>query len=208
MSFLESVGLDLPVVTQLGGHSHPRTHSNKSGGNVGSVIMKALLEKLGTRARLMTSSRLQRVDTDPASGRVSGVVYLDSGGCDQRLACDAVVLATGGFAANRKLLAEVCGTQARLTRTLLRSDFTCRPGPFLIMEARPPVAIAAGRVSGDDKRRMGPRGGPCRCTGRWGPARRPGSGKTAGRQAIVEDEEEARLPGDDNGADRLLCHLL
>lgn len=45
VSFLESRGLDLSSVTQLGGHSVPRSFSPPSGPNVGLAIMQALIKQ-------------------------------------------------------------------------------------------------------------------------------------------------------------------
>ena len=43
-------GLDLPRVTQLGGHSYPRSFSNAVGPNVGLSIMQALLKRIQATA--------------------------------------------------------------------------------------------------------------------------------------------------------------
>lgn len=42
LRFIEGVGVDMSKVSQLGGHSHARTHRNTSGPNVGFAIMKVL----------------------------------------------------------------------------------------------------------------------------------------------------------------------
>ena len=43
LSFLTSRGVDLSKVTQLGGHSVPRSFSNAAGPNVGLAIIQALV---------------------------------------------------------------------------------------------------------------------------------------------------------------------
>lgn len=40
MHFIQGMGVDMSKVSQLGGHSHARTHRNPSGPNVGFAIMK------------------------------------------------------------------------------------------------------------------------------------------------------------------------
>jgi aspartate oxidase len=168
ISFLESQGVDLSGVTQLGGHSRKRTHFNPKGPNVGFAIMKQLVAKLEQlpNVHLITSAKammqnphrglkflmmhvpprvgrrggvdwlrqtehwicqvgsfvqgaegpfsLQVEEVMMEGRRVTGVKYVrvareGEGGANgtsepQFLHADAVILATGGYAANKDLL--------------------------------------------------------------------------------------------------------
>ncbi len=59
ISWLESAGVNLSGVVQLGGHTKKRTHHNPSGPNVGFAIMKALHDKQSQTPsiRLITSAQ-------------------------------------------------------------------------------------------------------------------------------------------------------
>jgi hypothetical protein len=101
----ERVGVDLSLLAQLGGHSHKRTH-RPSNGMVGAEVIfwmqKAVreYEKID-KVSILLETRVTRLLTDD-NGRVSGVEYLTAGkeGTEEMKASN-VVLATGGFAADR-----------------------------------------------------------------------------------------------------------
>ncbi|KAK1753420.1 fumarate reductase 2 [Echria macrotheca] len=111
IEFLSALGVDLNVVTQLGGHSVARTHRGH-GGAPGAAIIRALLNKLKedfgpgkfdllsgcTVTKLLTSVAPWPVPTIAQRTRVIGVEYkeADSG----RLVSmeGPVIFATGGFA--------------------------------------------------------------------------------------------------------------
>jgi succinate dehydrogenase/fumarate reductase flavoprotein subunit len=96
--------VDLSQVAQLGGHSQPRTH--RPGGKlpVGAEIMIKLqaavkaFEEQGT-VKICTGAKAHKLLQD-GQGRVNGIVYADA---DEQQVVHAtnVVLATGGFAADR-----------------------------------------------------------------------------------------------------------
>ncbi|KAJ1786164.1 hypothetical protein LPJ59_005987 [Coemansia sp. RSA 2399] len=104
--------LELDAVTQLGGHSFPRTHripdSNGKPRPVGWEIVSALGNYLNDQAaqsesrfKLVTGARVTELLTSE-DGRVSGLVY-ESEDTGTRMVqkhkhrSDAVILATGGF---------------------------------------------------------------------------------------------------------------
>ncbi|KAJ7096998.1 Flavocytochrome c [Mycena crocata] len=95
-------GVDLSVVSRLGGHSVARTHRDKSGAP-GWAITSALMKKLTTLAtgegapvQILKSARVVRLLEE--GGAVVGVEYE----ADGKLAVEHgnVILATGGYAAD------------------------------------------------------------------------------------------------------------
>lgn len=100
----ERFGLPLDTVSRLGGHSYPRTHRAKSGGQFpGMMITYALMEKIDEiaekqphLARVITKARASRLLTN-AQGAVIGVEYVKDGQTLKEYG--AVVLASGGYAA-------------------------------------------------------------------------------------------------------------
>jgi succinate dehydrogenase/fumarate reductase flavoprotein subunit len=119
--FVEQAGVDLGLLTQLGGHSKPRTHRepNSPDGKprpIGYDITAALRKRLegvpADRFTRLTDAHVVRLLQQP-TGRISGVVYVNSTARDdgppaeQEVAAHAVILATGGYSADRDgLLAE------------------------------------------------------------------------------------------------------
>lgn len=101
---MERFGLDLSLVSRLGGHSQPRTHRGKER-FPGFTITYALMERLeeiekesdGKLARIVTKARATKLLTD-ADGAVVGVEYEKAGKTER--AYGPVVIATGGFAAD------------------------------------------------------------------------------------------------------------
>jgi succinate dehydrogenase/fumarate reductase flavoprotein subunit len=101
----ERVGVDLSLLAQLGGHSHKRTHRPKNG-MVGVEIMYRMQKAVrayetSDRVRILVDSRVTRLLVDD-SGRVTGAEYQLSGKeWLEKMKASNVVLATGGFAADR-----------------------------------------------------------------------------------------------------------
>jgi flavocytochrome c len=99
-----SFGVDLSLVSRLGGHTHPRTHRGKER-FPGMTITYALLEKLeeieknsgGKTAKILTKAKATKLLSDK-QGNVIGVEYIKDGKTQQEFG--AVVIATGGFAAD------------------------------------------------------------------------------------------------------------
>merc|ERR1711998_475117 len=110
---MNNFGLDLSLVSVLGGHSQPRTHRGKER-FPGMTITYALMEKLeaiaeetkGETARVITKARATKLICD--DGQVVGVEYEKDG---QVLSeTGPVIITTGGFGADfsdNSLLAEV-----------------------------------------------------------------------------------------------------
>jgi len=99
-----SFGLDLSLVSRLGGHSQPRTHRGAAK-FPGFTITYALMEKLeeieeqskGEQARILNKATVTELLRDGA-GAVVGVRYSKEG--KQFTELGPVVIATGGFAAD------------------------------------------------------------------------------------------------------------
>ncbi|KAI9139907.1 FAD binding domain-containing protein, partial [Paraphysoderma sedebokerense] len=99
----EKFGLDLSLVSRLGGHSQPRTHRGKEK-FPGMTITYALMEKLEeiatrepNRAQIIKKAKATRLITD-SQQNVVGVEYIQDGKVHQLYG--PVVLATGGYAAD------------------------------------------------------------------------------------------------------------
>lgn len=100
---MEAFNLDLSLVSQLGGHSFPRTHRGKER-FPGMTITYALMEKWDdlaradpTRARVVPNATVDKLIQDE-SGTVIGVEYVTAG---QRFKeYGPVIISTGGFCAD------------------------------------------------------------------------------------------------------------
>lgn len=99
---IKSFGLDLSLVSRLGGHSFPRTHR---GGErfPGMTITYALMEKLEQiseetpeRAKILVKSRVTELIKE--GDEVVGVKFTNNG--KEYTEYGAVILATGGYAAD------------------------------------------------------------------------------------------------------------
>ncbi|KAI2512466.1 hypothetical protein MHU86_1919 [Fragilaria crotonensis] len=101
----ERAGVDLSLLAQLGGHSYKRTH-RPSNGAVGAEIMRGVqnavraYEKVGT-LKILVDTKVTTVIADADTGRVIGINTSDKNGQILKLHAANVVLATGGFAADR-----------------------------------------------------------------------------------------------------------
>jgi flavocytochrome c len=100
---MQKFGLDLSLVSRLGGHSQPRTHRGKErfpGMTITYALMEkyeAICEQSPERARMVTKAKVTRVLSD-ASGAAIGVEYEKDG--KKFTEEGAVVIATGGFGAD------------------------------------------------------------------------------------------------------------
>jgi succinate dehydrogenase/fumarate reductase flavoprotein subunit len=97
---INNFGLDLSLVSRLGGHSEPRTHRGKER-FPGMTITYALMEKYEeiakaqpTRARLITRARVVKILKE--NNEVVGVEYVQGG--ETKREYGAVIIATGGYA--------------------------------------------------------------------------------------------------------------
>lgn len=100
---VDDIGVDLSVVAMLGGHSVPRTH--RGGGKLppGAAIVLGLLEKCKANPDFTLTSGAEVTSLQSADGSVTGVKYTQDGA--EAELDGAVVIAAGGFAGDRALLA-------------------------------------------------------------------------------------------------------
>ncbi|KAK1234143.1 hypothetical protein PQX77_002655 [Marasmius sp. AFHP31] len=96
--------VDLSLVSRLGGHSVPRTHRG-AGGAPGWAMTSALIKKLQElasaepdRVRITQDAKVIELLEDE-SGKVLGVQY-EKGESKHEEKADAVIIATGGYAAD------------------------------------------------------------------------------------------------------------
>ena len=100
---MDKFGLDLSLVSRLGGHSNPRTHRDKER-FPGMTITCALMERLeemaeeSDRARIMLKTKAEKLLTD-SSGNVIGVECVNAKG-EVIKEYGPVIIATGGFGAD------------------------------------------------------------------------------------------------------------
>jgi len=101
---VDKFGLDLSLVSRLGGHSNPRTHRGKErfpGMTITYALMEALeeiAEEEDGRARIMLKTKVDKLLTN-ADGHVCGVEYTTSEG-ETGKEYGPVIIATGGFGAD------------------------------------------------------------------------------------------------------------
>jgi len=101
---IERFGLDLSLVSQLGGHTQPRTHRGKER-FPGFTITYALMERLediekesnGERAKIITRAEVMELLKGP-DGSVTGCAYIREG--QRHEAHGPVIICTGGFGAD------------------------------------------------------------------------------------------------------------
>jgi len=104
LAWLEARGVALPTVSRLGGHAVDRTRGPAGGAPVGGAVMRAMAAALDADAAvtLRVGTRVVGLVRD-GRGRVAGVEVAPADAADgaprETLAADAVVLATGGYAA-------------------------------------------------------------------------------------------------------------
>jgi len=103
----DRVGVDLSLMAQLGGHQHKRTH-RPSNGMVGAEVIYGMqkavkkYEKSG-KVKIMVDTEVRKLIRDDV-GRVIGVEVQNLSALDKaliQLTSPNIVLATGGFAADR-----------------------------------------------------------------------------------------------------------
>jgi len=99
---VDTFNLDLTLVTQLGGHSRPRTHRGKERfpGMTITYALIQMVERIAERtalAEIVTKAHVKRLLTN-SSGDCTGCVYERAGVEHDELG--PVILATGGFGAD------------------------------------------------------------------------------------------------------------
>jgi fumarate reductase (cytochrome) len=106
--WMVSLGADLSGITRGGGASADRFHAPKDGSPVGPSLMKAL--RSGADARkidVRTNSLVLKINTN-SSGAVTGVRVRERANALYEIEAKAVVLAAGGFSANKEMVGKYC----------------------------------------------------------------------------------------------------
>lgn len=106
VDWVNEIGGDLSVVGMFGGASVKRIHRPTDTSAVGPMLVKTLnakMEELNIPVLLETTATQILVDD---KGAVSGVVATDKEGNEMTIDCTAVILASGGFGANAKMVEE------------------------------------------------------------------------------------------------------
>lgn len=146
-AWLKGYGIELPILSQNGGHSSKRTHRSERGG-AGSYITNSLLSKFKkfakadpTKASLRKRTRVSSLIKE--NGRVVGVEIenLDKKlkvASTGRIMCKGVVFATGGFA----------GSMHRKGQTSLMNKI--RPDIANLPTSNPPSATGDGIEIGEE----------------------------------------------------------
>ncbi|KAK5134390.1 hypothetical protein LTR08_006570 [Meristemomyces frigidus] len=99
----EVFGLDLTLVSRLGGHSFPRTHRGHDAKFPGMAITYALMQRFEElaesepeRVQLIKKAKVEKINKE--GNKVTGVTY--SFGGEETVVEGPVILATGGYAAD------------------------------------------------------------------------------------------------------------
>ncbi|MSO97863.1 MAG: FAD-dependent oxidoreductase [Rhodospirillaceae bacterium] len=99
-----AIPLSFMIRDHYPGHAVPRMHGTPN--RSGAELMRALAAAaVRVGVRLVTRAKVTHLFAD-ATGRILGVRYTGTNGAATDLACDALILACSGFAANRTLVAE------------------------------------------------------------------------------------------------------
>jgi fumarate reductase flavoprotein subunit len=104
LDWLVSFGADLSLVSRGGGASVDRSHGPKDGGPVGPQIMKALRAAAARRnIDVRTNSDVLHIITN-TNGAASGVLVRERTRHLYEIEAKALILASGGFAANLQMV--------------------------------------------------------------------------------------------------------
>jgi len=122
-------GIDFTLISKCGGHSAARTHrtgplANGRATNVGNEIMKSVIRAVyeDPSITVLLNTKLEKLVSSFTTGRISGVEVSTSTSTSEAagntvIRGDAVILATGGFAANPEMVREYMPDLANLATT-------------------------------------------------------------------------------------------
>lgn len=106
IDFLLDLGADMTDVGRLGGMSVNRTHRPTGGEAVGHNLIHTMRQNaLKRKMDVRTNSRVLKILTNEQN-HITGVIVEDSMGRSYTINTPAVILASGGFSANLKRVAE------------------------------------------------------------------------------------------------------
>jgi fumarate reductase flavoprotein subunit len=106
--WMVSLGADLSGITRGGGASADRFHAPKDGSPVGPNLIHALRSAAAARKIDVRANSLVLAINTNAAGAVSGVRVQERGEYLYEIETKSVVLAAGGFSANKEMVAKYC----------------------------------------------------------------------------------------------------
>ena len=105
VEWLGSMGIVLSKLGTSGGASVKRIHRPESGEAVGKYIVKGMSEQCRQRGvSAVCNTKVEEILMD--GGKVAGVRAINPNGLPIEYRCKALIVATGGFGANHKMLAQ------------------------------------------------------------------------------------------------------
>lgn len=103
IDWLDENGIELSGITTTGGMSIDRTHRPASGAAVGGFLISGLVKNLNKRGiEVMLDTNVTEIVTE--NHKVVGVKVVEEDGTNYIIKAKAVVIATGGFSANREMV--------------------------------------------------------------------------------------------------------
>lgn len=105
IEWLDSLGIRLDRLTQMGGMSKQRTHRPTDGSPIGAYLIKSLLACVEKEEiPILLSAKATKIHTK--EGRINGVNIIHNEK-ELRITSQAVVMTTGGFGANKEMIKEL-----------------------------------------------------------------------------------------------------
>ncbi|OCG26574.1 flavocytochrome c [Gilliamella sp. wkB108] len=103
IDWLDNNGIELSGITTTGGMSIDRTHRPESGTAVGGFLISGLVKNINKRGiEVMLDTSVTEILTE--NHKVIGVKAVDEDGTIQTIKAKAVIIATGGFSANKQMV--------------------------------------------------------------------------------------------------------
>lgn len=104
IAWLDSIGAPLSTLSFSGGATFKRMHAPEGGAPIGNYIMNTFLNNIESNGiDIRYNTKATKIIMD--QGKVSGVIAKGKEK-DYKIACEAVILATGGFGANEAMIEE------------------------------------------------------------------------------------------------------
>lgn len=106
IDWLDSIGIRLNNITITGGMNEKRTHRPEDGSAVGQYLVKGLTKNVQEQGiPVFVNADVKEITQQ--DGKVTGVKVLFNQADEKTIAGSAVVVTTGGFGANKEMIAEV-----------------------------------------------------------------------------------------------------
>ena len=103
IDWLDKNGITLSGITTTGGMSIDRTHRPESGAAVGGFLISGLVKNINNRGiEVMLDTNVTKILTE--NHKVTGVEVTQEDGSIHTIKTKAVIIATGGFGANKKMV--------------------------------------------------------------------------------------------------------